>query len=158
MDRLVVDALRQCGERLPFYRGLVQWAGFRRLAVWYDAPPRFAGTSSYTWGRMFQMATDALFTFSLFPLRLGYVLGGLALLVAFGYAMFTLGWWVSGGGVPGYTSLVLLVSFLGGLNLFCLGIIGEYVGRMHEQVRYRPLYLVKEWVGFTDHQPAGRAA
>jgi glycosyltransferase involved in cell wall biosynthesis len=158
MDRLVVDALRRFGERWLFYRGLVQWAGFRRLAVWYDAPPRFAGTSSYTWKRMLRLGADALFTFSLFPLRLSYALGGLALIATFCYAVFTLARWAIGGGeAPGYTSLVLLVSFLSGLNLICLGIVGEYVGRIHEQVKHRPLYLVKDRIGF-DGTEAARAA
>lgn len=149
MDRLVVDALRRFGERWLFFRGLVQWAGFRRLAVWYDAPPRFAGTSSYTWKRMLRMGTDALFTFSLFPLRLSYTVGGFALVATFLYTLYTLiRWIVAGGEVPGYTSLVLIVSFLSGFNLICLGIVGEYVGRIHEQVKHRPLYLVKERIGF----------
>ncbi|MFQ3592820.1 MAG: glycosyltransferase family 2 protein [Gemmataceae bacterium] len=148
MDRLVVDALRRFEERWLFYRGLVQWAGFRRIAVWYDAPARFAGTSSYTWKRMFRMGADALFTFSLFPLRLSYALGATALILTFLYAVFTLFTWAVGAGeTPGYTSLVLLVSGLSGLNLICLGIVGEYVGRIHEQVKHRPLYLVKERIG-----------
>jgi dolichol-phosphate mannosyltransferase len=149
MDRVVVDALRRFGERWLFYRGLVQWAGFRRVAVWYDAPPRFAGTSSYTWKRMFRLGADAVFTFSLFPLRLSYVLGVIALFVTASYALYTSGCWLYGtADAPGYTSLVLLVSALSGLNLICLGIVGEYVGRIHEQVKQRPLYLVKEQIGF----------
>jgi glycosyltransferase involved in cell wall biosynthesis len=152
MDRLVVDALRRFSERWLFYRGLTQWAGFKRLAVCYDAPPRFAGTSSYTWKRMLRLGADALFTFSLFPLRLSYLLGGFSLLLTFAYALFayalfTLACWLLGSVVPGYTSLVLLVSFLGSANLLCLGIVGEYVGRIHEQVKHRPLYLVKERIG-----------
>ncbi len=159
MDRVVVEALRRCGERWPLYRGLVQWAGFRRLAVWYDAPPRFAGTSSYTWGRMLRLGGDALFTFSLFPLRLGYALGGLALAGTLFYAVFVVACWVMGREAPpGYTSLVLLVSFLGGLNLFCIGIVGEYVGRIHEQVKQRPLYLVKESIGYETPRDEARAA
>ena len=156
MDRLVVDALRRFSERWLFYRGLAQWAGFRRLAVFYDAPARFAGTSSYTWKRLLRMGTDALFTFSLFPLRLSYLMGGCSLLITFAYALFTLVSWLLGAGmVPGYTSLVLLVSFLGSFNLICFGIVGEYVGRIHEQVKQRPIYLVKERIGFTmEHTPA----
>jgi dolichol-phosphate mannosyltransferase len=159
MDRLVVDALKRFGERWLFYRGLVQWAGFRRVAVWYDAPPRFAGVSSYTWKRMFRMGTDALFTFSLFPLRLSYVLGLMALLITAVYALYTSICWLYGAAdAPGYTSLVLLVSALSGLNLLCLGIVGEYVGRIHEQVKHRPLYLIKEQIGFDTAQEHSSAA
>jgi dolichol-phosphate mannosyltransferase len=158
MDRLVVDALRRFSERWLFYRGLAQWAGFRRVAVLYDAPPRFAGQSSYTWGRLLQLGADALFTFSLFPLRLSYALGAVSLLGAFLYALYAVCWRLAGGGVPGYASLVLLVTGMGGLNLICLGIVGEYVGRVHEQVKQRPLYLVKERIGYDAVSPPARAA
>lgn len=148
MDRAVVDALNQFSERWLFYRGLVQWAGYRRVALTYDAPERFAGTSSYTWSRMLRLGLDALFTFSLAPLRLAYVVGLVSLAATLGYAGWTLAWWLGAGGdVPGYTSLVLLICFLGSLHLICLGIVGEYVGRVHEQVKHRPLYLVKEAIG-----------
>jgi dolichol-phosphate mannosyltransferase len=151
MDRAVVDALRCFSERWPLYRGLVQWVGFRRAAVDYTAPERFAGTSSYTWSRLFRLGVDAVFAFSLMPLRFGYYLGSLALLATLGYALWTLACWLRDPqGAPGYTSLVLLISFLGSLQLLCLGIVGEYVGRVHEQVKQRPLYLVKERIGGTE--------
>jgi dolichol-phosphate mannosyltransferase len=145
MDRLVVDALRRFGERGLFYRGLVQWAGFRQSSLAYDAPPRFAGNSSYTLRRMVHLAADAIFSFSTLPLRMSLMLGGLALAATFLYAIYVVACWLRGtAGPAGYTSLVLLVSFLGSLNLIGLGIVGAYVGRMHEQVKQRPLYLVKE--------------
>jgi glycosyltransferase involved in cell wall biosynthesis len=157
MDRVVVDSLKQFSERWLLYRGLVQWAGFRRIAIEYDAPVRFAGSSSYTWMRMVRMGLDALFTFSLMPLRLSYVVGAVSLLATFGYALWTLWCYLRDGtSVPGYTSLVLLVSFLASLHLICLGIVGEYVGRVHEQVKNRPLYLVKERIGMP--APSTRAA
>jgi dolichol-phosphate mannosyltransferase len=148
LDRVVVDALRGFGECWPFYRGLVQWMGFRRTALDYDAPDRFAGESSYSWSRMLRLGIDAMFSFSLLPLRLSYYVGGLSLLVTFGYAVWLVfAWLVRGVDAPGYTSLVLLITFLGGLHLLCLGIVGEYVGRIHVQVKQRPLYLVKETLG-----------
>src|SRR5262249_48385376 len=135
-------------ERWIFYRGLVQWAGFRRVAVEYEAPERFAGSSSYTWSRMLRMGLDAVFAFSLMPLRLSYTVGALSLLATLAYAVWTLVCWLNGAAqVQGYTSLVLLISFLGSLHLICLGIVGEYIGRVHEQVKQRPLYLVKEQIG-----------
>ena len=141
----LVDALKRFGERGLFYRGLVQWAGFRRSCLWYDAPARFAGESSYTWRRMLHLAADAVFSFSTLPLRASFLLGGLGLAATVAYAIYVLGLWFAGARSPaGYTSLVLLISLLGSLNLTCLGIVGAYVGRMHEQVKQRPLYLVKE--------------
>jgi dolichol-phosphate mannosyltransferase len=156
MDRVVVDALRRFGERWLFYRALVQWAGYRRVAIEYDAPERFAGTSSYTWSRMVRMGLDAVFTFSLAPLRMAYVVGAFSLVATAAYALWTLICWLLGtDDVPGYTSLVLLLSFLGSLHLICLGVVGEYVGRIHEQVKGRPLYLVKEAIGLrTPDAPA----
>lgn len=145
MDRIVIDALRRFGERGLFYRGLVPWAGFRRSSVSYEAPPRFAGRSSYTCRRMLALATDAVFSFSTLPLRLSFLLGGLGLAATAVHAVYTVACWAAGNTVPdGYTTLVLLISFLGSLNLLCLGIVGAYVGRVHEQVKQRPLYLVKE--------------
>jgi dolichol-phosphate mannosyltransferase len=153
MDRVVVEALNRFGERSLFYRGLVSWVGFRRVAVDYDAPERFAGQSSYTWRRMVRMAVDCLFAFSLVPLRFSYYVGAFAMLLSLGHAVWVLSAWLLGSqGLPGFTSIVLLITFMGGLNLLCLGIVGEYIGRIHEQVKGRPLYLVKEWIGFP--QPA----
>jgi dolichol-phosphate mannosyltransferase len=158
MDRIVLDALRRFGERGLFYRGLVQWAGFRRSCLWYDAPPRFAGESSYTWRRMLHLAADAVFSFSTLPLRASFMLGGAGLVATLAYAGYVAVCWFRGtAGPAGYTSLVLLVSLLGSLNLTCLGIVGAYVGRMHEQVKQRPLYLVKERLGAAQ-RPAARAA
>ncbi len=148
LDRLVVDALNRFNERGLLYRGLVQWSGFRRIALEYDAPERFAGSSSYSMRRMLTMGLDAMFSFSLMPLRLSYYIGGLSLLSTTVYAAWTIiCWLVARDSVPGYTSLVLLSSFLGSLHLICLGIVGEYVGRVHEQVKQRPQYLVKEYLG-----------
>jgi dolichol-phosphate mannosyltransferase len=149
MDRIVVAALNRFSERSLFYRGLVNWIGFRRVAVEYEAPERFAGRSSYTWGRMLRMAVDSLFAFSLVPLRFSYFLGALAILLSMAHALWVVIAWLLGPTeIPGYAAIIVLVTFMSGLNLLCLGIIGEYVGRVHEQTKGRPLYLVKEWVGF----------
>lgn len=154
MDRVVVDALNSFGERFLLFRGLVSWIGFRRSMLEYEAPPRFAGESSYSWGRMVRMGLDGLFAFSLLPLRFAFGLGFVALVASGAYGLYSVIVYFLGGiEVAGYTSLVLLVLFLGSLNLMCLGIVGEYVGRIHEQVKDRPLYLVKEWIGFADHEP-----
>ncbi len=151
LDRLVVDALNRFSERGLLYRGLVQWSGFHRIAMEYDAPKRFAGSSSYSMRRMLSMGLDALFTFSLTPLRLSYYIGGFALLATTAYSVWSvMKWLVASENVPGYTSLVLISSFLGSLHLICLGIVGEYVGRVHEQVKQRPQYLVKNQLGFLD--------
>ena len=148
MDRVVIDALNHFTEQWLLYRGLVQWSGFRRVAIDFEAPERFAGVSSYTWKRMLRMGVDAVFAFSLMPLRLAYFIGGISLVATTFYALWACVRWMQGQvEVPGYTSLVVLGSFVGSLHLICLGIVGEYVGRVHEQVKRRPLYLVKESMG-----------
>lgn len=158
-DEIVVDALNRFGERSLLFRGLVTWIGFRRSVIDYDAPPRFAGTTNFSWGRLLRMGLDGLFAFSLLPLRFSFFFGFLAMVACGLYGVYSLVNYFSGRvDVPGYTSLVLLVSFLGSLNLLCLGIVGEYVGRIHEQVKDRPLYLVKEWIGLDpdDEHPRKR--
>jgi dolichol-phosphate mannosyltransferase len=153
LDRVVVNALKRFTERGLLYRGLVQWSGFRRTSIEYDAPNRFAGTSSYSWSRMIRMGLDALFNFSLTPLRISYLVGSMSLVITSLYAVWTfLAWCYGSNTTPGYTSIVLLASFLGSMHLICLGIVGEYVGRIHEQVKQRPLYLIKEVLGSPDLQ------
>lgn len=148
-DELVVDAINRFGERSFFLRGLVTWIGFRQAVIDYDAPPRFAGTTNFSWGRLLRMGLDGLLAFSLLPLRFIFSLGIGTVLASGLFGLYSLvqnlaGWSTS----PTADLLVFLVSFFGGLNLVCLGIVGEYVGRTHEQVKDRPLYLVKEWIGF----------
>jgi dolichol-phosphate mannosyltransferase len=147
MDRSVVDALNLFEEQTLFFRGLVNWIGYRRIAVHFDAPPRFAGESHYTFRRMLSMALDALFSFSLVPLRLSYAIGSLGMLLCLLYGI----WIVTAKllGVvdsAGFTSLALLIMFMGSLNLVCLGITAEYIGRIHRQTQNRPLYLIKEQI------------
>jgi dolichol-phosphate mannosyltransferase len=159
MDKVVAEALNRFGERSLFYRGLASWVGFRRTAVDYHAPERFAGQSSYTWKRMLRMAVDSLFAFSLLPLRFSYYVGGAAILLSLAHTVWVVWAWLTRPSeLPGFATLVLLITFMGGLNLICLGIVGEYIGRIHEQVKGRPLYLVKEWVGFAEEARAPEAA
>ncbi|WP_145362787.1 hypothetical protein [Stratiformator vulcanicus] len=149
MDRVAVDALNRFSERWLFYRGLVHWAGFRKAAVDYDAPPRFAGSSSYSLTRMFNMGLDAVFSFSLLPLRVSHVFGVICMFSSMLYGVWAVAkWMVTSTPVPGYTSLAILVTFIGSLNLLTLGIVSEYVGRIHEQVKGRPVFLIKESIGF----------
>ncbi len=149
MDRSVVDALARMPERDRFLRGMISWVGFRQVAVPYRRAARFAGESKYPLWKMIRFATDGILSFSRSPLRIATWIGlsasGLALLGIF-YALavrlFTDSW------VPGWTFLTIAVSFLGGVQLLSLGIIGEYVGRIYGESKQRPLYLVAEKLGF----------
>ena len=149
MDRAVVDAFLTMPERDRFVRGMVAWTGFRQEPVPYRRAARAAGATKYPIRKMVRLAMDGIVSFSLAPLRLATWLGLLALgLAAAGIAyavvlrFFTAAW------VPGWSLLLISILFLGGLQLVALGILGEYVGRIYGEVKRRPLYLVKERLGF----------
>jgi glycosyltransferase involved in cell wall biosynthesis len=149
MDRKVVEALLEMPERDRFVRGMVAWLGFRQEAVTYRRAARFAGTTKYPLAKMIRFAADGILSFSLVPLRLaiwmGFSAAALALLGII-YALVLRLWtsiWV-----PGWTLLFIGLSFIGGVQLVFLGIIGEYVGRVYGEVKRRPLYVVRERAGF----------
>jgi polyisoprenyl-phosphate glycosyltransferase len=149
LDRKVVEAVLAMPERDRFVRGMVSWAGFRQVSVSYDRAPRHAGDSKYTLFRMARFAADGILSFSIAPLRIATVLGvatsGLALLggltaVSFGLA--------SGRWMAPWAWVLLVVLLLGGAQLLCLGIFGEYLGRTYAENKRRPLYFVRETLGF----------
>lgn len=149
MSRQVVDVLRQMPERHRFIRGMVSWVGFRQTSVAYDRPERYAGTTKYPLRKMFRYAADGILSFSIKPLQLSIALGLVAAalaLIGMAYALFmrifTNTW------VEGWTALMMAVLFMGGVQLLCLGILGEYVGRIYSEVKRRPLYVIAEKVGF----------
>jgi len=151
MDRKVVDALLSMPERDRFVRGLVAWAGFRQEAVSYRRAARFAGTTKYPLAKMVRFALDGILSFSFVPLRLatwmGLSAGALAvvgILYALVLRLLTNIW------VPGWTLLFIALLFFGGVQLVFLGVIGEYLGRVYGEVKRRPLYLVKERLGFVE--------
>jgi len=145
MSRRVVDSLRQMPERDRFIRGMVSWVGFRQCEVLYDRDARRAGTSKYPLRKMIRFACDGLTSFSTEPLRAVLRLGLFVSATAFAgviYALimriFTANW------VSGWTLLIIAVLLLGGFQLVCLGVIGEYVARIYQEVKRRPLYFVSE--------------
>ena len=155
MSRSIVDVLRAMPERDRFVRGMVSWAGFQQTSVVYDRAERRAGESKYPLRKMLHFAMDGILSFSSRPLQ---VSGGLGLLSAFIallgiiYALvlrlFTRIW------VEGWTALMIAVLFLGGVQLITIGILGEYLGRIYNEVKRRPLYIVDEYVGFRPDGPA----
>ena len=148
MDRKVVDAIRALPERNRFMKGMFAWAGFRQTGVSYARQPRRAGTTKYSYWKLWTFALDGITSASTVPLRIWSYIGGLIAFMALSYATFiivrTL---VLGIDVPGYASLMVAVLFLGGLQLLSLGIIGEYVGRIMVETKQRPVYVVREEIG-----------
>lgn len=149
LDRSVVDAMRTLPERDRFLRGLVVWVGFRHEGVSYERQPRAAGETKFPFSRMLSFALDGIFSFSTVPLRLVSYFGFFVSLLsmagvayAFYIKLFTVGV------VPGWAAQWIGTLFLGGVQLLSLGVIGEYVGRIYGEVKSRPLYVVKERIGF----------
>ena len=143
MDRRVVDRVRELPERTRFMKGLFAWVGFRSTAVTYDRPAREAGQSAWSYWKLWNFALDGLTSFSTMPLRVWTYVGLTVSLLSFLYASFliirTLFFGVD---LPGYASLMVVILFLGGIQLISLGVIGEYLGRVFLEVKQRPLYLV----------------
>ncbi|MGH7737439.1 MAG: glycosyltransferase family 2 protein [Candidatus Tyrphobacter sp.] len=148
MSRRVVEALKRSPERHRFLRGMVSWVGFKQIGVEYDRDVRYAGVSKYPFGRMLRFAIDGITSFSDAPLRLASYLGFAASAIAFIYALYVI---VSKlvnvnplGYTPGWASTIVAVLFLGGVQLIGIGILGEYLGRIYDEVKGRPIYLVSE--------------
>lgn len=145
MDRKVVEVLKLMRERHRFIRGMVSWVGGRQEPVLYDRQPRFAGSTSYPFAKMLSFAIDAITSFSVLPLRLlSYsALVVLAVTLVMAIVVFIAKLVNPGYFIPGYTSLMLTIMFFGGINLLAFGVIGEYIGRMYEAVKGRPLYIIE---------------
>jgi len=145
MSRRVVDVLLQMPERHRFLRGLVRWAGYRQTFVEYERGLRGGGASKYGLRRMILFAWDAVVSFSSFPLRVASVLGALISALGWLYLVYVLvARFFLARTVPGWTSVTAAVLLLGGAQLIFLGILGQYVGRMYDDVKRRPLFLIEE--------------
>lgn len=149
MTRDVVDALRLMPERDRFVRGMVSWVGFKQTALPYSRAERFAGETKYPLGKMLRFAIDGILSFSTKPLQLSMALGFISAFCAFLGIIYSLiirlmtsNW------VEGWTAIMVGVFFIGGVQLITIGILGEYVGRIYNEVKRRPLYIVSERCGF----------
>lgn len=149
LDRKAVMALRELHERNRFMKGLFNWVGFKRIGVDYHREVRIAGRTKWNYWRLWNFALDGITSFTTLPLRVWVYVGVVTALAAFVYASFlvvrTL---ILGVDVPGYASLMVAILFLGGIQLLSLGILGEYVGRLYNEAKGRPLYLVRHRIGF----------
>ena len=149
MSRRVVDILKAMPERNRYLRGLASWIGFRQARVRYARDKRYAGKSKYTLWKLARLALDGVTAFSHFPLRLVTQLGLVVSLVGFIYiAKMIIDALLFGRTVPGWTTLMAAVLFLGGVQLIVIGVIGAYIGRIYVEVQQRPLYLIKAKIGF----------
>ncbi len=150
MSRKVVVALRELREVHRFVRGMVAWIGFKQTEVVYDRPGRFAGETKYPLRKMVRFAVDGITSFSILPLRFSTYLGMLTSLGSVGviaYALLSKYFYHQA--VPGWTALMVAVTIFASVQLLMIGILGEYVGRIYEEVKRRPLYVVSETVNLT---------
>jgi dolichol-phosphate mannosyltransferase len=148
LDKQVVEAMRKLPERLRFVRGLRTWVGFRQTGLPYERERRFAGAPKYTFTKLLGLAYDGIFSISTTPLRLAVYSGfGLAALAFIGGLLVIYDKLVYGIAIVGWASTIVIIAFLGGVILSTLGMIGEYVSRIYEEVKNRPLYVVKEKLG-----------
>jgi len=144
IDRRVINALQQMPERNRFLRGMVSWAGFRQTGVSYSRDKRFAGETKYPFFKMLKFALTGITSFSFLPLQLASYFGFLVSIFSFIAAIYVLYLkYFTDRTIQGWTSMMIALLFLGGIQLITLGIIGEYIGRMSEEVKQRPAYLIR---------------
>jgi dolichol-phosphate mannosyltransferase len=144
LDRNALNSLNSMRERDRFIRGMTSWIGFNQVPVPYDRDARFAGETKYTTRRMIRFSLDAISSFSNVPLQAATILGFIFSAIAFLAIPVAIGFRIAGEFVPGIATVLLVVLLLGGIQLITVGIIGEYLGRVYDEVKRRPLYVVDE--------------
>ncbi len=149
LSRRAADSLKSIREQYRFIRGLVKWIGFNQVSVPYTAQHRRNGQTKYTIPKMFRLAMDGVTSFSITPLYISTLVGFFVSGFSFMYALVVLYFRLfTDKTVQGWSAIMLVCLFLGGLQLICLGIIGEYIGKIYQELKHRPLYLIQETVGF----------
>jgi len=151
IDRKALDAFRALRESNRYVRGMFSWIGFRQTGVPYVCAERPGGRSKYTPRRMLKLASDAIVGFSTLPLRLALNLGFVVSALSIVFGLSALATKLAGGfAVPGWASIMILVGLVGGIQLIVIGVIGEYIGRIYDEVKQRPLYFVSASHGFDE--------
>jgi polyisoprenyl-phosphate glycosyltransferase len=148
LDRKAVEALKRLPERTRFMKGLFAWVGFKSTYILFERQPRYQGNTKWNYWKLWNFALDGITSFSLLPLKIWTYIGLIISLLSLFYASFLVIRTIFLGiDVPGYASLMVAILFLGGIQLITLGIIGEYLGRVYEEIKGRPLYLVRDLYG-----------
>lgn len=146
LDRRCIEALKQIRESQRYTKGMFSWIGYKKKEITYDRDPRAAGESKWNYIKLFNFAIDGITSFTTAPLRISSIIGSIVSLIAFVFIIIIVTKTILfGDPVAGYPSLMAVVLFLGGIQLLSLGIIGEYIGRIFNETKQRPLYLVEEY-------------
>lgn len=145
LDKSVVKVINNIPESNPFIRGIISWVGFKQNAIEYTAPPRVHGKSAYTLSKMINLAISGITAFGISPIRISFLAGSLCSLLAFLYGMYAVSVHLfTDDTVTGWTSVIASILFLSGFQLIMIGVIGEYIGKIHIQSRKRPDYIIEE--------------
>lgn len=147
VTRRVLDLLLAMPERHRFIRGMVAWIGGRQVPLLYDRDPRVAGESKYPLRKMIRFAADGITAFSVVPLMASMTIGWVMAAMGFGFFIYSIVGWLLNEALPGWTSLMAAVGLLGGMQFLMLGVIGAYLGRLYDQSKGRPLFMIREIVG-----------
>jgi len=146
LDRVCVDALKQIRESQRYTKGMFSWIGYKKKEITYDRDPRVAGESGWSYSKLINFAIDGLTSFTTAPLRISSIMGIIVSLVAFIYIVYLVFRTILfGTDLAGYPSMMAVILFLGGVQLLSLGVIGEYIGRIFNETKGRPLYFVQEY-------------
>lgn len=151
MNKKVVAALNSLPERNRFVRGLRSWVGFRQIGITYERSGRLAGDSKYSFSKLMKLAFDGIFSFSYVPLQMMFVVGFIAInlsILATIWVIYQRFFTENYAQVPGFATTVILVTFIGGVQLFSLGVVGEYMKRMFDEIKQRPQYIIDSTSGF----------
>jgi len=156
MDRKIVKLLNSIPERNRFVRGIRSWVGFNQIGIPYERDKRFGGDSKYSLGKLIKLALDGFVSFSYAPLRIasytGFLVSAFSLIYAVGTFFQKI---LTNTTVPGYTTTIIMICFLGGVQLIAIGIMGEYLGRIYDEVKNRPLYIVRGLLGSIPEEKGG---
>ncbi len=152
IDAKVADELRRMQEKNRFLRGMISWIGFKQIPIEYEREERFAGETKYPLKKMIKLALDGIISFSSKPLKLSQYLGFFAVVCAIAIFVYSFVYRIVGGKnlVSGWASIMTTVAFLGGVQLIAIGILGEYIGRMYEESKGRPLYIIEKEINIDD--------
>ncbi len=150
IDRKVLNAFKQFPEKRKYLRGLFSWMGFKQVPFYYDRDERAAGKTKYSIRKMFALASAGIFGFSKKPLKLAISMGAFAIIIALLFAVWVFAMHLSGNEsiVPGWSSIIITIVFLGGVQLFTIGILGEYIGNIFDETKNRPEYIIDKQVNF----------
>jgi len=149
MDRRVLDSLRELKETHRFMKGLFSWVGYRQVSLPYERKPRHAGKSKLNYWTLWNFAIEGVTSFSIAPLQIATYFGFVISVLSFAYAVYTVGkTLIYGVDVPGYASILVAILFFGGVQLVFIGVVGEYVGRIYDEVKRRPIYTIEQKDGF----------